>query len=421
LTILATSLVFFCRPLADTNLQDKNNFFIPSRTIIFAPHPDDETLGAGGIIYSLSNQGKEVKVVFVTNGESYTQAFERWDNPIDQDQDKDIDLVDFGYERQNEAMQASAILGLSPRDLIFLGYPSGQLMCLWEKNWEYGNLHFSNFACSNQSPYSNSYSSAPYCGMAVVNDIKNILYGYNPSIVYITTLRDNHLDHKATNLFVKQVIRELMQNYSDWNPPLIQGYTIHRGTWLPLHVACWPYPSGYHPNINLFPPLVMPSPNIPTPDAAAVYPGQVLFEGTNIAEGRGTTRPFEIFGAPWIDGYELTKALNGLNLPGVRFREVWFTPAFSKYAGELCGGSQIHIMDKEKYNSFETGLHIINTVKKLYPDQFKFESNYFDKLCGNSWVREDIEADVKVENIVEKYQQGLVRFEELRKEYLLYE
>jgi LmbE family N-acetylglucosaminyl deacetylase len=261
LTILAVLLVFFWKPLANINSHDKEDFFIPGRTIIFAPHPDDETLGAGGIIYYLSSQGNEVKVVFMTNGESYAQAFKKWDNPIDRDRDKDVDLVDFGYQRQNEAIQATNILGLSPKDLIFLGYSSGQLMCLWEKNWEYDDLHFSKFACSNQSPYSNSYSSAPYCGMAVVNDIKDILYSYNPTTAYVTTLKDDHPDHKATNLFVKQAVRELRQNHSDWNPPLIQGYTIHKGTWLPLHIACWPYPGGYHPNINLFPPLGMPPPS----------------------------------------------------------------------------------------------------------------------------------------------------------------
>ena len=89
-------------------------------------------------------------------------------------------------------------------------------------------------------------------------------------------------------------------------------------------------------------PWVMPSPNMPTLDTATVYPGQVLLEGTNLSEGRGTTRPFEFFGAPWIDGFVLAKKLNELHLPGVKFREVWFTPTFSKFKGELCGGCQLH-------------------------------------------------------------------------------
>ncbi|MCJ7487462.1 MAG: DUF1343 domain-containing protein, partial [Candidatus Aminicenantes bacterium] len=87
-------------------------------------------------------------------------------------------------------------------------------------------------------------------------------------------------------------------------------------------------------------PWVIPSPNMPTLDTAAVYPGLVALEGTNLSEGRGTTKPFELFGAPWIDGNELAKMLNGLSLSGVRFREAWFTPSFSKFQGQLCGGCQ---------------------------------------------------------------------------------
>ena len=85
-------------------------------------------------------------------------------------------------------------------------------------------------------------------------------------------------------------------------------------------------------------PWTLPSPNLPTLDSATVYPGQVLIEGTNLSEGRGTTKPFEFFGAPWIDGFVLAKKLNELNLPGVKFREVWFTPTFSKFSGTNCGG-----------------------------------------------------------------------------------
>ncbi|MCX7975154.1 MAG: DUF1343 domain-containing protein, partial [Candidatus Aminicenantes bacterium] len=96
-------------------------------------------------------------------------------------------------------------------------------------------------------------------------------------------------------------------------------------------------------------PWVIPSPNMPTLDTATVYPGQVLFEGTNVSEGRGTTKPFELCGAPWIDGYELAKKMNSLNLPGVRFREAWFTPTFSKYRGELCGGVQIHVFNRDLF------------------------------------------------------------------------
>lgn len=165
---------------------------------------------------------------------------------------------------------------------------------------------------------------------------------------------------------------------------------------------------------------VLPSPNMPTLDTAAVYPGQVLFEGTNVSEGRGTTKPFEIFGAPWIDGFELTKKLNALNMPGVKFREAWFTPTFSKYSNKLCGGSQIHIIDRNSYKPFETSLYIIETIKALYPDNFSFDEHYFDRLVGNNWIRKSLEQLTPVQKIKQMYIPELNRFIELSKRYKLY-
>jgi uncharacterized protein YbbC (DUF1343 family) len=167
-------------------------------------------------------------------------------------------------------------------------------------------------------------------------------------------------------------------------------------------------------------PWVIPSPNMPTLDTATVYPGQVFLEGTNISEGRGTTKPFELFGAPWIDGYELTKRLNSLNLPGVRFREAWFTPTFSKYSGELCGGSQIHVIDREKFRPFETTLYIIKTILEMYPDKIKFHDEYFDKIMGNSEIRKMLIKGESIEKIVGSYKEELEKFNELRKEFLIY-
>jgi uncharacterized protein YbbC (DUF1343 family) len=167
-------------------------------------------------------------------------------------------------------------------------------------------------------------------------------------------------------------------------------------------------------------PWVIPSPNMPTLDTATVYPGQVLFEGTNISEGRGTTRPFELFGAPWIDGYELARKLNELGLPGVRFREAWFTPTFSKFVGELCGGAQVHVTDRNFYRPFETALHIVRTVMDTYPGQFEFHAEYFDKVAGTAKIRTALEAGRGVKEIVEAYQAGLNAFAESRRPYLLY-
>jgi uncharacterized protein YbbC (DUF1343 family) len=167
-------------------------------------------------------------------------------------------------------------------------------------------------------------------------------------------------------------------------------------------------------------PWVIPSPNMPTPETAMVYPGQVFFEGTNVSEGRGTTRPFEFFGAPWIDGFELTKKLNSLGLPGVIFREQWFTPIFSKFKEEMCGGCQIHVTDRNIYRSLETTLHIIKAIRDLYPRKFQFHEKYFDKIMGTASVRKAIEAGTDVSEIVAGWADGLAKFAELRKLFLLY-
>jgi uncharacterized protein YbbC (DUF1343 family) len=167
-------------------------------------------------------------------------------------------------------------------------------------------------------------------------------------------------------------------------------------------------------------PWILPSPNLPTLDSATVYPGQVMIEGTNLSEGRGTTKPFEFFGAPWIDGFVLAKKLNELNLPGVKFREVYFTPTFSKFSGTNCGGCEIHVTNRNKFQSIATTLTILETIKKLYGDKLEFHASYFDKVLGNSRVREELESGEPVEKIVAEFQPGLNDFAKLREPYLLY-
>jgi uncharacterized protein YbbC (DUF1343 family) len=167
-------------------------------------------------------------------------------------------------------------------------------------------------------------------------------------------------------------------------------------------------------------PWVIPSPNMPTLDTAIVYPGLVGIEGTNLSEGRGTTRPFELFGAPWIDGYALAAKLNALGLAGVRFREAWFTPSFSKFSGELCGGCQVHVTDRAAFRPFAAMLHIVKTVRDLYPAEFAFHPDYFDKVMGTASVRTALEAGTAVEAIVETFGPGLQAFAALRQAYLLY-
>jgi uncharacterized protein YbbC (DUF1343 family) len=168
-------------------------------------------------------------------------------------------------------------------------------------------------------------------------------------------------------------------------------------------------------------PWVIPSPNMPTPETATVYPGQVCLEGTNVSEGRGTTKPFELFGAPWIDGYELARKLNELGLSGVILREAWFTPTFSKFSGEMCGGAQLHVTDRKAYHAFATALHIVKTIRDMYPDNFQFHVDYFDKVMGTSKVREGLENGRAVADILKDLEPGLEAFAALRRPYLLYE
>lgn len=167
-------------------------------------------------------------------------------------------------------------------------------------------------------------------------------------------------------------------------------------------------------------PWVTPSPNLPTLDSAIVYPGQVMLEGTDLSEGRGTTHPFEVFGAPWIDGYVLAQKLNALHLPGVKFREMWFTPTFSKFQGKLCGGCQIHVLDRNAYQPVATTLNILATVKELYGRKLVFHREYFDKVLGNSTVLKDLQRGVPVDQIVAGFEPGLNAFAKLREPYLLY-
>jgi uncharacterized protein YbbC (DUF1343 family) len=132
---------------------------------------------------------------------------------------------------------------------------------------------------------------------------------------------------------------------------------------------------------------VMPSPNMPTLDTATVYPGMCLLEATNISEGRGTTRPFEIFGAPFIQAEVLCSELNALRLPGVYFRENYFQPTFHKFAGEPCNGAQLHVTDRNAFQPFQTGVEIIRMLRKLYPRQFAWKQPPYEY----EWKRLPIE------------------------------
>lgn len=177
-------------------------------------------------------------------------------------------------------------------------------------------------------------------------------------------------------------------------------------------------------------PWVMPSPNMPTLDTAAVYPGMCLLEATTLSEGRGTTRPFEIFGAPFIDPDMLVKSLNELKLRGIIFRPMYFQPTFQKHAGKLCGGAQVHVLSREKFKPFKTGVAILKVVHDIYSNQFawkkppyeyEFEKTPIDILAGTDKLRKDIENGENLNQMEERWQEQCHQFQrEIRRRYLIY-
>ena len=176
-------------------------------------------------------------------------------------------------------------------------------------------------------------------------------------------------------------------------------------------------------------PWVMPSPNMPTLDTAIVYPGTVLFEGTNVSEGRGTTRPFELDGAPWVAGEHFADALNARRVPGVHFRPTVFEPTFHKHAKTTCGGVQIHVTDRATFAPVLVGILLTEAFRAADPSRFEwkqppYEYEYtllpFDILCGTSDTREQIEAGVKAEEIARSWEPSVAEFGRLREKFLLY-
>ena len=170
-------------------------------------------------------------------------------------------------------------------------------------------------------------------------------------------------------------------------------------------------------------PWVPPSPNMLSPRTAAVYPGTALFEGTNISEGRGSEKPFEYIGGPFIDGAALAQRLNVMGLPGVDFKPVSFTPDFSKYAGQYCHGVWVIPTNNKTFQPFRTGIALVKTVHDMYPDKFEFRPgapSFFDQLAGTDSVRKGILDGKSVSDIERQWQDGLDAFMHVRARYLMY-
>ncbi|MEP7332734.1 MAG: DUF1343 domain-containing protein [Terracoccus sp.] len=173
-------------------------------------------------------------------------------------------------------------------------------------------------------------------------------------------------------------------------------------------------------------PWVMPSPNMPTPDTALVYPGTGMIEGTNLSEGRGTTRPFELIGAPFVD-YRWAERLAALDLPGVDFRETYFTPTFSKHVGLVCGGVQLHVTSPARFDPIRAAVEMLVAAKALYPDfDWRYDTYdperpyWIDKLTGSTRLRTQISAGTPADEVIGAWRRELAAFDARRRRYLLY-
>jgi uncharacterized protein YbbC (DUF1343 family) len=183
----------------------------------------------------------------------------------------------------------------------------------------------------------------------------------------------------------------------------------------------------YHDDTGL--PWVLPSPNLPTLDSAVVYPGMVLFEGTNLSEGRGTTRPFELVGAPWLEAPRLAGAMNDLGLPGVYFRPAEFQPTFQKHAGHPCGGCQLHVTDRTLFRPVLTAVALLEVCRRQAPDQFAWREPPYeyetvippiDILWGSDRLRRQLDRGAPYTAVADDWAAGLDAFRPLRERYLLY-
>ncbi|QYO66558.1 exo-beta-N-acetylmuramidase NamZ domain-containing protein [Leptolyngbya sp. 7M] len=176
-------------------------------------------------------------------------------------------------------------------------------------------------------------------------------------------------------------------------------------------------------------PFVMPSPNIPTVDTCVVFPATVHIEGTELSEGRGTTKPFELNGAPYIDPWEWVAALEDYEFEGVAFRQCYFQPTFQKHARITCGGLQIHVFNRDVFRPVALGIAMIKTAYDLYTEKFEwkrdayeyeFDKNPFDVVCGTDKIRQAIESGRSFEEIVSSWSEALRQFASTRRPFLLY-
>lgn len=214
--------------------------------------------------------------------------------------------------------------------------------------------------------------------------------------------------------------------------PVLHGMTLGELALMLASEQGWPKPlvvpmRGYERGMwfdQTGLPWVPLSPNLPTLDTLIVYGGTCLIEGTTLSEGRGTTRPFEFIGAPWLDPFELASALMDRELPGVAFRPTYFTPTFQKHAATTCGGVQVHVTDRAAFRPVRTGLHLLETVRQHSGDHFSWTEGphgfFGDLLLGNSVPRQALDAGVSAADIIAEWTEDERSFEQRRQPFLLY-
>lgn len=196
-----------------------------------------------------------------------------------------------------------------------------------------------------------------------------------------------------------------------WPPPLVvplEGW--RRSLWFDQTALPW----------------VQPSPNLPTLDSATLYPGTCLLEGTNLSEGRGTTRPFEILGAPWLDPFQFAEEMTRRSLSGLLFRPLYFTPMFGKHTQEQCGGVQIHIVERDLVRPVELGVHLLHAARQLNPSAFSWRQSStgtytIDRLFGSDQLRLPLDSGATVEEITRSWSEQLAAFRARCQSGLLYE
>ena len=273
--------------------------------------------------------------------------------------------------------------------------------------------------------YTYTYTMA-YCMMSAAKYGKRVVVCDRPNPINGVTVEGNVTEKEFTS-FVGQF--ELPTRPGMTIGEMAQMFNEHFGIGCDLEVIKmdgWRR-EMWHEETGL--PWVLPSPNIPTIDTCVVFPATVHLEGTELSEGRGTTMPFELNGAPYIDPYAWAAALREYDFSGVAFREAYFRPTFSEFTGETCGGVHIHVTDRNAFTPVVLGIAMVKTARDMYPDHFlwrqndyeyEFGRNPFDIVCGTDKIRLALESGASVRDIEAAWQPGLNEFIETRKAYLLY-